>query len=117
MAVMTLWVLITGCLWLLLFAGSGLPKVAWDRVPLSLWLGVAYLAVFTTIVTFFLTQYAVPVLGPTRVMAYSYLYPGLVLVLELALGHGLPPLPVIPGVLVVVVAMFVLQRHGVEGRE
>ena len=117
MAVMTLWVLITGCLWLLLFAGSGLPKVAWDLVPLSLWLGVAYLAVFTTIVTFFLTQYAVPVLGPTRVMAYSYLYPGLVLVLELALGHGLPPLPVIPGVLVVVVAMFVLQRHGVEGRE
>lgn len=115
MAVMTLWVLVTGSLWLLLVAGSDLPRVDWGRVPLQLWLGVAYLAVFTTIITFFLTQYAVPVLGPTRVMAYSYLYPGLVLVLELALGHGLPPLPVIPGVLVVLAAMFVLQRHGSRG--
>jgi drug/metabolite transporter (DMT)-like permease len=114
MAVMTLWVLITGCLWLLLLSGADLGRVDWGRVPLELWLGVAYLSVFTTIITFFLTQYAVPVLGPTRVMAYSYLYPGLVLVIELALGHGLPPLPVLPGVVVVLAAMFILQRHGVE---
>jgi drug/metabolite transporter (DMT)-like permease len=112
MAVMTLWVLVTGCLWLLLLSGADLSRVDWGRVPLELWLGVAYLAVFTTIITFFLTQYAVPVLGPTRVMAYSYLYPGLVLVIELALGHGLPPLRVIPGVVVVLAAMFILQRHG-----
>jgi drug/metabolite transporter (DMT)-like permease len=116
MAVMTLWVLVTGCLWLLLLSGTDLGRVDWDRVPLALWLGVAYLAVFTTIITFFLTQYAVPVLGPTRVMAYSYLYPVLVLGIELALGHGLPPLPVIPGVVVVLAAMFILQRHGVEER-
>lgn len=117
MAVMTLWVLVTGCLWLLLLSGVDLGRVDWDRVPLELWLGVAYLSVFTTIITFFLTQYAVPVLGPTRVMAYSYLYPGLVLVIELALGHGLPPLPVLPGVVVVLAAMFILQRHGVEERD
>lgn len=116
MAVMTLWVLVSGCLWLLLFVGGDLFEVDWGLLPLRLWLGVAYLAVFTTIVTFFLTQYAVPFLGPTRVMAYSYLYPGLVLVLELALGHGLPPLPVLPGVLVVLAAMWILQRHGGEGR-
>jgi drug/metabolite transporter (DMT)-like permease len=79
-------------------------------VPLFVWGGVAYLAVFTTIVTFFLTQYAVPFLGSTRVMAYSYLYPGLVLIIDLALGHGLPPARVIPGVLVVLVAMVVLQN-------
>jgi drug/metabolite transporter (DMT)-like permease len=116
MAVMTLWVLVTGCLWLLLYSGADLNQVDWGRVPPELWLGVAYLAVFTTIITFFLTQYAVPVLGPTRVMAYSYLYPGLVLGIELVLGHGLPPLRVIPGVAVVLAAMFILQRYGVEER-
>jgi drug/metabolite transporter (DMT)-like permease len=79
-------------------------------VPAFAWLGVVYLAVFTTIITFFLTQYAVPYLGPTKVMAYSYLYPGLVLVIDLLLGHGLPPPRVIPGVLVVLVAMIFLQR-------
>jgi drug/metabolite transporter (DMT)-like permease len=111
MAVMTFWVLVTGSFWLLIFAGGDLPAVAWSAVPLFAWLGVGYLAVFTTIITFFLTQYAVPYLGPTRVMAYSYLYPGLVLLINLALGHGLPPLRVIPGVLVVLAAMFILQRH------
>ncbi len=111
MAVMTFWVLVTGSLWLLIFAGGKLPAVAWTRVPLFAWVGVAYLAVFTSIITFFLTQYAVPYLGPTKVMAYSYLYPGFVLLIDLMHGHGLPPLRVIPGVLVVLAAMFILQRH------
>jgi len=111
MAVMTFWVLVSGSLWLLIFAGPRLSVVAWSSVPLFVWLGVAYLAIFTTIITFFLTQYAVPFLGPTKVMAYSYLYPGFVLILDLLLGHGLPPLRVIPGVLVVLAAMFILQRR------
>lgn len=115
MAIMTFWVLVTGSLWLLLFAGSKLPTVAWSAVPLFVWGGVAYLSVFTTIITFFLTQYAVPYLGSTRVMAYSYLYPGLVLVIDLVLGHGLPPARVIPGVLVVLVAMVVLQNTRERG--
>ena len=111
MAVMTFWVLVSGSLWLLIFAGPRLSAVSWSTVPLFVWLGVAYLAIFTTIITFFLTQYAVPFLGPTKVMAYSYLYPGFVLILDLLLGHGLPPLRVIPGVLVVLAAMFILQRR------
>jgi drug/metabolite transporter (DMT)-like permease len=110
MAIMTFWVLVTGSLWLLLISGSKLTTVDWAGVPTFAWLGVAYLVVFTTIVTFFLTQYSVFYLGPTRVAAYSYLYPGLVLVIDLVLGHGLPPLRVIPGVFVVLVAMFVLQN-------
>lgn len=110
MAIMTFWVLVTGSLWLLLITGSKLTTVDWAIVPTFAWVGVAYLVVFTTIVTFFLTQYSVSYLGPTRVAAYSYLYPGIVLVIDLLLGHGLPPLRVIPGVLVVLVAMFFLQN-------
>ena len=110
MAIMTFWVLVTGALWLLLMTGNKLTTVNWAVVPAFAWLGVVYLVVFTTIITFFLTQYSVSYLGPTRVAAYSYLYPGLVLVLDLMLGHGLPPLRVIPGVFVVLVAMFVLQN-------
>lgn len=110
MAIMTFWVLVTGSLWLLLITGSTLTTVDWALVPTYTWLGIVYLVVFTTIITFFLTQYSVPYLGPTRVAAYSYLYPGLVLVIDLVLGHGLPPLGVVPGVFVVLVAMFFLQN-------
>ncbi len=111
MAVMTFWVLVTGSLWLLTLGGGNLASVEWVNVPMFAWVGIGYLAIFTTIITFFLTQFAVPYLGPTKVMAYSYLYPGLVLLIDLVLGHGLPPLRVIPGVLVVLAAMFFLQSH------
>ena len=110
MAIMTFWVLVTGSLWLLLFAGGNMATVNWGAVPAFAWIGIGYLAIFTTIITFFLTQFAVPYLGPTRVTSYSYLYPGFVLVIDLLLGHGLPPLRVIPGILVVLAAMVVLQN-------
>jgi drug/metabolite transporter (DMT)-like permease len=112
MAVMTFWVLVTGSLWLLFFNANNLLTVVWGNVPVRVWVGVGYLAVFTTIITFFLTQYAIPYLGPTRVMSYSYLYPGLVLLIQLALGHGFPSPAVIPGVVIVLAAMFIIQYSG-----
>ncbi len=109
MIVMTFWILVTGSIWLLLLTGHALPGVQWAGVQPIVWGGIAYLAMFTTIVTFFLTQYAIAYLGPTRVMAYSYLYPGMVVILDLLLGHGLPDLRLLPGVVIVIAAMLVLQ--------
>ncbi|MCP3891734.1 MAG: DMT family transporter [Desulfobulbaceae bacterium] len=109
MAVMTFWVLVTGTGWLLLYGGSEFLATDFSKVPGFVWGGICYLAVFTTIITFYLTQYSVTYLGPTRVMAYSYLYPGLVLVLDLVLGNGFPEVKVLPGVFVVLIAMFVLM--------
>jgi drug/metabolite transporter (DMT)-like permease len=109
MIVMTFWILVTGSIWLLILTGRALPDVQWAKVPPFVWGGIGYLAFFTTVVTFFLTQYAIAYLGPTRVMAYSYLYPGMVVILDLLLGHGLPDLRVLPGVVIVIAAMLVLQ--------
>lgn len=109
MAVMTFWVLVTGTLWLLIFGAKQCIVADWQAIPFFVWGSLFYLSVFTTIVTFFLTQYSVAVLGPTKVTAYSYLYPGLLILLNLALGRGLPPLHVVPGVLLILVAMLVLQ--------
>ena len=109
MVVLTFWILVTGSLWLLLLTAGRLPHVLWAEVPLMVWAGIGYLAFFTTVVSFFLTQYAIPFIGPTRVMAYSYCYPAMVVVLDLLLGHGLPDLMVLPGVVIVIAAMLVLQ--------
>ena len=109
MLTMTFWVLVTGSVWLLVLAGDRLLAVPWPEIALRTWGGIFYLAVFTTVITFFLTQFCVPHIGPTRAMAYSYLYPAMVLVIDLLLGHGLPPLTVLPGVGVVLLAMVVLQ--------
>ena len=109
MVVMTFWILVTGTIWLFLAAGYKLPHVQWSSVEPVIWLGVSYLALFTTVISFFLTQYSIPYIGPTRVMAYSYLYPALVLLLDIVLGNGWPGVGVLPGVFVVMAAMFVIQ--------
>jgi len=111
MVVMTFWVLVTGAGWLLLLAFSGLETVGWQGVEAKVWIGIIYLAVFSTIITFYLTHISTLYLGPTRVMAYSYFYPAFVLVINWGLGNGLPPAAILPGVAVVTLATIVLQRE------
>ena len=111
MVVMTFWVLATGSAWLLLLSFSSLKTVDWQAVETKVWAGIIYLAVFSTIITFYLTHIATLYLGPTRVMAYSYFYPAFVLVINWGLGQGLPPAIILPGVAVVTLATVVLQRE------
>ncbi len=110
MAVMTFWILVTGCGWLLLAAGPKLLTIPWADIGSATWTGIIYLAVFCTIITFFLSQWATLHLGPTRVMAYSYLYPPLILLIDWALGHGLPPARTLPGVFLIGLSMVIVQK-------
>jgi drug/metabolite transporter (DMT)-like permease len=109
MVVMTFWVLVTGTVWLLLLSISNLGMVNWKGVETKVWAGIVYLAVFSTIITFYLTHISTLYLGPTRVMAYSYFYPAFVLVINWTLGKGLPQKIIFPGVAVVTLATLVLQ--------
>lgn len=110
MGLMTFWVLTTGVGWLALLSIGKIADFHWQQVETTVWAGILYLAIFCTIITFFLTQYAILFIGSTRVMAYSYFYPGLVLVLDWLLGKGLPPLTTLPGVMIVLVATIILQK-------
>ena len=111
MVVMTFWVLATGAVWLLLLSFAGLGAVDWQGVEMKVWVGIVYLAVFSTIITFYLTHIATLYLGPTRVMAYSYFYPAFVLIINWGFGKGLPPAIILPGVAVVTLATVILQRE------
>jgi drug/metabolite transporter (DMT)-like permease len=111
MVVMTFWVLATGVVWLFFLSVAGLGDVDWQGVEIKIWAGIIYLAVFSTIITFYLTHIATLYLGPTRVMAYSYFYPAFVLVINWGFGKGLPPAAILPGVAVVTLATVVLQRE------
>jgi len=106
---MTFWTLVTGGLWLLVLSAPRLSEVVWSAVPLSVYGGIAYLAVFTTLVTFFLFQWSATVIGPTKVMSYTYLNPALVIVIGVVLGQEIPPLEIYPGLILTLVATLVLQ--------
>ena len=111
MVVMTFWVLATGVGWLLILSFGSLGAVNWQGVEIKVWAGIVYLAIFSTIITFYLTHIATLYLGPTRVMAYSYFYPAFVLAINWGFGKGLPPAIILPGVAVVTLATVALQRE------
>ena len=108
-AVMSFWVLATGTVWLLLLNNRAVFETDWIAVDWDVYAGIAYLAIFPTIISFFIIQHATLRLGPTRVMAYGYLTPALVVGIEWALGRGLPDPILLPGVAIIVAAMFVIQ--------
>lgn len=109
MAVVTFWILITGCIWLLCLSVPTLADVSWQKIELKIWLGIFYLAVFCTIITFFLTQLATMYIGPTRVMAYSYLYPPMVILLNWFGGQPLPPVLTLTGVAIIIPSLIIVQ--------
>ncbi|WP_170403397.1 DMT family transporter [Ruegeria arenilitoris] len=111
MARMTFWILATGSVWLLLLSLPKLGGIQWSAIPFGVFAGIAYLSIFTTIVTFFALQWSTTRIGPTRVAAYTFLNPALVLVIGLAFGGTLPPLATWPGVMLVIVATVVLQSN------
>jgi drug/metabolite transporter (DMT)-like permease len=112
--VVTFWVLATSLFWLLIAANVHLATTDWGAISLSTWGGILYLALLPTVVTFFAYQYATLRIGPTRVTAYYYINPTLVLLLEWVLGRGLPPLMTVPGVLLVIGASFVIERGAAD---
>lgn len=109
-AAMTFWVLATGSLWLIALNHQAIWQTDWSGVDTQVYAGIAYLAVFTTLLTFFIQQHATVRLGPTRVAAYNYLTPLLVVAIESLSGKALPNTSTMVGVLIIVTATIVVQR-------
>ncbi|MBL4747620.1 MAG: DMT family transporter [Magnetovibrio sp.] len=107
-AQMMFWILVTGAMWLFLLSAPRLTEVEWNMVPLPVYGGIAYLAVFTTLITFFIFQWSTTVIGPTRVMSYTYLNPALVIFIGVVFGQDLPSLAIYPGLLLTFMATLVL---------
>lgn len=108
MLVMTFWTIVTGTIWLIFFTNIRVMMVDWATVPGHVYLGIAYLAIFATIVTFFITQFCSIRIGPTKMMAYIYLIPSFVLLMNWLIGEQVSS-DIIIGVALTLVASFVLQ--------
>ena len=110
MAQMTFWTLASGSIWLLALSIPRFSSVDWHTVPTTVYLGIAYLAVFTTLITFFIVQWSSTVIGPTKTVSYTYFNPMLVLGIGLILGDTPPPPMIYPGFVLIIGAIIVLQR-------
>lgn len=82
----------------------------------GVWLGIAYLAGPSTAVTFWILQHTTPRLGPSRVVAYTFLTPSAVVALERGFGLSSPDWVVLPGIAITLLAVWLLQLGAVSGQ-
>lgn len=106
----TFWVLLSGSCVLFCAALASFLDVDWAGMPLKVWAGVAYLAVFPTAGTFYLGKYASLRLPSGPVMGYTYLVPGFVVAESLLLGGPFPGGFVVAGAVIAALATLALQR-------
>ncbi len=91
-----------------LWGASALWQTEWALLPVIVWVAIFYLAIFTTAGTFFLLQFATMRLPASKVLAYGYLIPGIIVVYEGIIGHGWAGLSLLAGVLVTAAALVIL---------
>jgi drug/metabolite transporter (DMT)-like permease len=105
------WTVLAGFVVLAVWAAPSVIATDWRAVPLRAYGIVLYLAIFTTVVSFFLIQYASTRLHQAKVMAYTFLIPAIIVLTDWLTHTRLPSASVLAGVGVIASAMLVLQRH------
>ncbi len=104
----TFGVLVGGALVLGVYGAGEIAATDWAALPGRVWWVLGYLMIFATTTTFSLVQFATMRLPSSKVLAYTYLTPSWVILWELALGHTAPPLAVLGGVALTLVALAML---------
>ena len=109
--VFTFGTLVAGGVILTLFGWGDIRATDWGALPGIVWIGLAYLVIFATAASFVLLQFAAMNLPSAKVMAYTYLVPSWVILWEIALGNGVPSSLVLVGIVMTVVALWLLLEE------
>ena len=106
--VLSFFTLAASTLWIVAASLPELFSVDWLGLPPVVWGTLIYLAVGPTALAFFLIQFASHHLPAAKVIAYGYLTPAFVIVLEGLVGHGWVSMSVLVGAVVTVLGLLVL---------
>lgn len=99
----------------ILVGALGAPRIMgtdWTALPPLVWAVLAYLVIFASVASISLIQFASMRLKAAKVMAYTYLIPSWVILWELALVRDVPPVVMLPGVGLTILALVMLLREG-----
>ncbi|WP_417701640.1 DMT family transporter [Pseudophaeobacter sp.] len=106
--------LVAGALLLLVVGWGDIWATDWANLPLLVWVGLFYVAIFASAVTFVLLQFASLHLPATKVMAYTYLTPSWVIIWQVALGNPAPRGLVLVGIALTVMALVLLLEDAAK---
>ncbi|WP_281955839.1 DMT family transporter [Pseudophaeobacter arcticus] len=106
--------LMAGALVLLVVGWGDIRATQWDALPMLVWVGIFYVAIFASAMTFVLLQFASLHLPAAKVMAYTYLTPSWVIVWQVALGNPAPTGLILVGIALTVVALVLLLEDAAK---
>lgn len=106
--------LIAGALVLVVVGWRDILATDWGNLPLLVWIGLFYVAIFASAVTFVLLQFASLHLPAAKVMAYTYLTPSWVIVWQVALGNPAPTGLILIGIVLTVIALMLLLEDSAK---
>lgn len=95
----------------LVYGGPAIARTDWTALPGVVWVALFYLGVATTALTGRLMQYAAMRLSAPKVMAYTYLVPSFVILIEGLTGAGWSQAAILPGVAATLAALALLLRE------
>ena len=102
--------LIGGIIWMGLVLLSLDIPLGWEKIQGELFIYMLYLSIAATLVTVYLFQRTTIVLGPSKVMAYSYLNPATVAILLFIFEAKIISFEIIIGILISSIATFILLK-------
>lgn len=108
--VFTFGMMVAGFVMLVIWGWRDVIETDWAAMPAIVWICLIYVSVAASSMTFVLLQYATLRLPSAKVMAYTYLVPSWVILWEMALGRTPPPVMVLGGVGLTVLALLLLLR-------
>lgn len=108
--VFTFGMMLAGFLVLCLWGWRDVVATDWKSLPNIVWICLGYVSIVASAVTFVLLQYASLRLPSAKVMAYTYLTPSWVILWEIALGRPAPPMIVLGGIALTVLALAILLK-------
>jgi drug/metabolite transporter (DMT)-like permease len=106
--IITFWTTVGIATCITLYGLPGILSTDWLSLPPIVWITLAYLATFATVPSFFLITFGVSRLPSAKVMAYGYLTPCFVILIEGLAGHGWAAPAVLAGALVTGLGLVVL---------
>jgi drug/metabolite transporter (DMT)-like permease len=109
MMVLTFWILTIGSIWLLLLSIRDIPQIDWKHIDDSVYLWTIYLAVFSTLITFFIINFSTIKIGATKVAAYGFLMPFFVILISLIVGLEKFEVILLPGILLILGSVIFIQ--------
>lgn len=116
MEVMTFWILSAGSVWLLIVSVKGFMQIDLLHIEQSTYFGILYLSLFSTLITFFVINYSTVRIGATKVAAYGFLTPAIVIAISLLIGMEPFEWITVPGLLLIFAAMIVIQRESTKDK-